>query len=84
MTERFLRLRDVRELTGLPPSSIYYLKARGEFPDNFALSENRVAWRESEIRAWQEQRLKAAAEIRAAKAKQAPQSESAPQRRKHR
>jgi prophage regulatory protein len=63
-TERFLRRPAVREITGLPDSSIYALMARGEFPENFRLSENRVAWRESDVRAWQADRLKAAEALR--------------------
>ena len=55
MTEqdRFLRLGDVKKITGLGRSTIYDLIKRGEFPQQVNLSRNLVAWLESEVRDWQ-------------------------------
>lgn len=63
---KFLRRRQVEEATGLACSSIYELMAKKEFPQNFPLSANRVAWDADEIAAWQEQRSKARAQQQAA------------------
>ena len=49
---RMLRLRQVSDVTGLPPASIYALMARDEFPRQVALSINRVAWVEADVQAW--------------------------------
>jgi prophage regulatory protein len=57
MEKKFLRRRQVQEMTGLPVSSLYELMAKGEFPKNFRLSVNRVAWDSEAITAWQNERL---------------------------
>lgn len=59
--ERLLRLPDVESLTGLKKSSIYAgMKASPPtFPFCIRLSTRAVAWRESDIAAWQAQRLQA-------------------------
>ena len=57
MSKRFLRLRAVEDKTGLPPSSIYEEIAKGTFPKQVPLSQNRVAWVEEEIDAWQAERI---------------------------
>jgi prophage regulatory protein len=56
--EKFLRLNDVESLTGLKKSSIYAgMKADPQtFPSCVRLSTRAVAWRESDIAAWQAQR----------------------------
>lgn len=54
---RFLRKKQVREVTGLPDSSIYAEMAKGAFPKPVRLSANRVAWLEDDIAAWQAERL---------------------------
>ena len=55
--ERLLRLPAVESLTALKKSSIYAgMKAR-TFPPCVRLSARAVAWRESDIAAWQAQRL---------------------------
>jgi len=45
--------------TGLPAASIYELMAAGKFPKQVPLSENRVAWVDEEIDAWQDERIAA-------------------------
>jgi len=56
---KFLRLAQVREVTGLPPSSIYALMAEGKFPRPFSLSQHRVAWLEDDVAQWQAEKLAA-------------------------
>lgn len=54
--ERLLRLPDVESLTSLRKSSIYSGMKDGTFPCSVRLSARAVAWRESDIAAWQAQR----------------------------
>jgi prophage regulatory protein len=51
-SDRFLRLRDVMEMTTLCRSRIYNLIKAGEFPSNYAAMGKRKAWLESEVQAW--------------------------------
>jgi prophage regulatory protein len=53
----FIRNKRVREMTGLPNSSLYDLIVRGEFPKPVPLSDRRVAWLLDEIDAWIEARI---------------------------
>jgi prophage regulatory protein len=46
---RILRLRDVRERTGLATSSVYDLIKRGNFPRPVRISARSVGWPENEI-----------------------------------
>ncbi len=55
--ERFLRLTDVMARTGLSRSAIYLSISEGNFPQNINLSARSVAWRESEIDAWMQDRI---------------------------
>jgi prophage regulatory protein len=57
MTERFLRIREVGNITGLPVSSIYELMAKGKFPRQVRLGPQRVCWVEAEILEWQRARI---------------------------
>jgi len=54
---RFLRLAEVKKLTSLSKSAIYVKIANGEFPRPVALSRQCVAWVESEVIEWMNQRL---------------------------
>jgi prophage regulatory protein len=62
--QKYLRLPDVENLTGLKKSSIYAgMKATPPtFPHCVRLSARAVAWRESDIAAWQAQREQAGAQ----------------------
>jgi predicted DNA-binding transcriptional regulator AlpA len=46
---KFLRIRQVMQLTGLSRMTIYRLELAGRFPKRRGLSENLVAWLESDI-----------------------------------
>ncbi|MQY45948.1 AlpA family phage regulatory protein [Rhizobiales bacterium RZME27] len=51
---RFLRLNQVRELTGLPTSTLYDLMQKSRFPRPIKLSARSVAWLACDIEEWQE------------------------------
>ncbi|AWB01066.1 MULTISPECIES: AlpA family transcriptional regulator [Vibrio] len=54
---RFLRLNDVIAATGLSRSTIYKFMDEEVFPKTIPLGGRAVAWLESEIEEWMEQRL---------------------------
>lgn len=58
MSDRFWRRKRVSEETGLPASTIYRLMQRGDFPQSVPLAGTTVAWLESEVRDWMEQRIR--------------------------
>jgi prophage regulatory protein len=47
-----LRIRQVRERTGLSRSTIYLKIKTGEFPDAISLGDRAVGWCSNEIDAW--------------------------------
>lgn len=49
MKERLLRLRDVREQTGLSRAAIY---AKPDFPRSLKISDRAAAWREADVQRW--------------------------------
>lgn len=57
MTEKFLRRDEVSRTTGLPVSTIYQQMGLAKFPRPVRISPRLVAWRESEILEWQEERI---------------------------
>lgn len=50
--DRLVRLPEVKHRTGLTRSAIYRKMDAGRFPQRVSLSENSVAWRESELVEW--------------------------------
>lgn len=56
-----LDISGVMEMTTLSQSTIYTLAKRGEFPKQVRIGPNRVVWRRSEVVAWLEQKMAAAA-----------------------
>ena len=51
-SEKLLRIKDVREMTGLSTSTIYLQIRKGEFPRPLQASAQSVAWRKSDIQKW--------------------------------
>jgi prophage regulatory protein len=64
---KFLRIRQVMQTTGLSRMTIYRLELAGKFPKRRQLSENSVAWLESDVSEWIDSRpvarLRAAAQM---------------------
>ncbi len=58
----FLRLKQVKAVTGMSRSWIYDAIKRGAFPAPFALGLRAVAWDADAVAAWQAQRIKIAQE----------------------
>lgn len=56
MFERLLRRNDVETTTGLSRASIYSMMAEDSFPKPIRIGKRAVAWRQSDIAAWIEQR----------------------------
>lgn len=58
-SRKLIRIRTVTELTGLSKSYIYALSEKGLFPKNIQLvpGGTSVAWVESEVEEWIEQRI---------------------------
>ncbi|WP_255200284.1 MULTISPECIES: helix-turn-helix transcriptional regulator [Vibrio] len=54
--ERYMKIGEVLERTSYSRAQIYRLMKSGEFPSSYRLSKNRVAWKESEVDAWVEER----------------------------
>ncbi|MCZ6741136.1 MAG: AlpA family transcriptional regulator [Alphaproteobacteria bacterium] len=60
--DKFLRLPQVIDQTGLSKASIYRLERQGDFPHRVSISPGTVGWRESEIDQWIDGRPKASQE----------------------
>lgn len=55
--QSFLRIKQVRILTGFSRSWIYEAIRRGDFPAPIAIGARAVAWPEQSIAEWQAQRI---------------------------
>lgn len=64
MSDTFLRLPEVKALTGLSRSTIYAQMANGVFPVCINIGPRSVAWLKSEIATWQEQRIEHGRRVR--------------------
>ena len=58
MKENLMRLPEVMKRTGFGRSQIYRLVNIGEFPKQIQISPGSVAWLESELEAWMEDRIR--------------------------
>ena len=54
---RFIRIKEVQLVTGLPRATVYQKMAEGVFPKNFRLTPRIVGWLADEIAAWQQARI---------------------------
>ena len=50
--KRLLRLRDVKEITGLGKSTIYDMMNKDKFPRPVRIAQKAVAWKSEDIDAW--------------------------------
>lgn len=57
MTITFLRLPEVKKLTGLGRSTIYLKISQGTFPASVSLGDRAVAWIDAEINQWIAERI---------------------------
>ena len=57
MVQNVLRRPAVTSVTGLAPSTLYELMARDAFPKPISLGARAVGWLESEVLAWQRDRV---------------------------
>lgn len=55
---KFLRLHDVKALTGLSRSTIYRYAKQGIFPGPARLGRRSIAWVEAEVLAWITERIR--------------------------
>ena len=56
-TDRFVRQRERKEITGVPNSTWYEMMEKGEAPRPVNIGPRAVAWQLSELIAWQQQRI---------------------------
>jgi len=49
---KLLTIEQVKEITSISTASIYRLMANHEFPHSITIFGRRVAWLESEVKAW--------------------------------
>jgi prophage regulatory protein len=54
---RLLKMKEVLALTALSKASVYDLIKRGQFPKQIRLGKNSVAWVESEVYGWINQKI---------------------------
>ncbi|MCQ1059975.1 AlpA family transcriptional regulator [Photobacterium sp. ZSDE20] len=52
MSQRIIRLPEVKEKTGLSRSSIYLRMSKGNFPQSISLGERAVGWLEADVEQW--------------------------------
>jgi prophage regulatory protein len=57
--DAFIRVRELKRLTGLSQTTIYKLLADRAFPEPFKLGERSVAWRWGEVLDWMNSRPRA-------------------------
>jgi len=54
--DRYIRIPEVKHLTGLSKAQIYALISQGNFPKQIKLGDRASAWIESQVRAWMNDR----------------------------
>jgi prophage regulatory protein len=57
MNKKILRLRAVKDWTGLSRSAIYAAIKAGTFPKNISLGARAVGWLEADIQGWIDSRI---------------------------
>ena len=59
MSDRFVRLPELRRSVPVSKSTLYLWISQGKFPAPHSLGGRAVAWLQSEVDAWMESRLSA-------------------------
>ena len=54
---RFIKLKEVMNITGLARATVYKYIANGKFPKSVSLGDRAVAWIESEVHEWMLERI---------------------------
>ena len=54
--DRFLRTRELLKLLGISRSTLWEWRRIGHFPAGCQIGPHTLAWRESAVRAWMEER----------------------------
>ena len=57
--KRFIRVREVLQKTGIGRTTLHRLRIEGTFPQAVSISENSIAFVESEVEAWMSERMAA-------------------------
>lgn len=55
--QKILRLRAVKEWTGLSRSTIYLMIKNGDFPNSVKIGARAVGWIDSDLQSWIESRI---------------------------
>jgi prophage regulatory protein len=61
MQHKFIRLPEVKKITGLPKSSIYRKISENTFPRQISIGPKTVVWLESDIQEWMTEKINQAA-----------------------
>ena len=59
MTVKLLKLRTVKDWTGLSRSTIYAMMKNGDFPKSISIGARAIAWSDADIQAWVDTRIAA-------------------------
>lgn len=59
MSKKFIRLPEVKRITGLSRSSIYLRMNNGEFPQSISLGGRAIAWLDADVFQWFDDRIEA-------------------------
>ena len=58
MLDRFLREKQCKDITGLSRTTRWRLERAGLFPKRYQISQNAIAWRESDVQEWLRSRIR--------------------------
>lgn len=59
MSNKILRLPEVKIKTGLSRSTIYLRMTKGTFPQTISLGERAIGWLDSDVEQWLDERIAA-------------------------
>tara|TARA_R110001583_G_scaffold80266_2_gene215811 strand:- start:296 stop:484 length:189 start_codon:yes stop_codon:yes gene_type:complete len=52
MSNKIIRLPEVKNITGLSRSSIYLRMSNGQFPQSISLGDRAIGWLEADVNEW--------------------------------